>query len=232
MDSGPAAQNAKRPTRPSPTKPEPWLRKVARRSRIALRGFSSQGTKAPALQIAWFLCRAQRYKGTTTLESRPASHPVVPLSRLALQRNHDLGKEGAARPLGAFRETAGLRPLGAFRETRAGRRPLEALAHGSWREREPWEQDSWGGVGCPSSRFAPLAREEPRSGRRRSRQSGERRGTPHPSGPTPVPHPRAPSPATPPRRWSPRSESAHPRPAAPRPSFPPAAAARWSGPSR
>ena len=62
---------------------------------------------------------------------------------------------------------------------------------------EPWEHDSWGGVGCPSSRFAPLAREE----------LGAAAGDPA-SQASEEGHP------TPPRKPRP---SANPRPASPRP---------------
>ncbi len=65
------------PPDPPQRSPEPPLRK------------SSQGTKAPALQIPWFLCRPCRDKGTTTWHDEPDLDPVVPLWRSARQGNHD-----------------------------------------------------------------------------------------------------------------------------------------------
>ncbi len=82
----PAAQNAKRPTRPSPTKPRaPASQKLPRDESTSATATSWHEARS----IPWFLCGALRDKGTTTPESRLALHPVVPLSRIERQRNHD-----------------------------------------------------------------------------------------------------------------------------------------------
>ncbi len=146
------------PPDPPPRSPEPPLRK------------SSQGTRAPALQ-----------------------NPVVPLSPLPRQRNHDLARRARSRSRGSFvalyatreprppnlaslsipwflccawrdKGTTTWGTRGAFVPLELSERrgagafvPLELLAHGAG---GAWSLggDSWGGVGCPSSRFAPLAR--------------------------------------------------------------------------
>ncbi len=79
------------PPDPPQRSPEPPLRK------------SSQGTKAPALQIPWFLCRPCRDKGTTTWHDEPDLDPVAPLWRSTRQRNHDWGARGAFVPLELWR---------------------------------------------------------------------------------------------------------------------------------
>ena len=125
-------------------------------------------------------------KGTTTRKPGRDPDPVVPFGPSASIRNHAI--DGARfRPLGAMRERGEPRPLGAFLETGSSG-TLEALAKGSLGGAcsgcEARGRSRWEGWGDPLTK-AMRGRLSPRPGPSCATVFG--RGSPHPSGQTPVP---------------------------------------------
>ena len=161
----PQSQDAQRVTRPSPTDRDPRLRGACRappsEPRAAPAGACEEtkrpsSRKAPAPQIAWFLCPPTA--GQRNHDPRPGTAPPIPWFLCPTPTDKGtttLGPLGNPGPSGALE---GREPwsLGSFRETGAmaprelrPRKPARGALGGACRGREARGRSRWEGWGVP-----------------------------------------------------------------------------------